>query len=558
MLIRCNRQHFLSDGNCSIRNWQLFCDTMRQQAVRVASFSAVHPISNVIHDTAFPCIKILGCNTIHLAICFLGGFCCFLPLIFGVKSNMEETLLRSSLTNGRYFRDSSVASIAMATPLTLEIIIDLVIRLVRRIGIISTDGAKSQTSLNNIEKFLCQIGIIVVPLTAFLPDDLSNLTLIFICCNKCQSFIIGATVMISICRSNRNLWSITWTLTFLLLMTFAQITSTFSLNTAVDERHDPFNNSMVVASNISTFMAVAVLLGWSFHSLFYQFCKSYREAQPDETNSERHNRSNAIFSMCWLAIIIAGIAYLIAISSVYGSIEKWTGFALLLNNVAYLTLELSITILTMRMVKSDVVKSLVSSLLLSISNCMPRRIAIWRHATSHFAVHFPLAILTQIDPSFVFLIFCASPFNYSHTCFSIVRKVSITQLASWWISEGCFDHTCAFLEETVGTNCLFLSYLNLPDLILSYLVLFYLIYSFLALPHLVWHHFLCDSKLNDTAISSSWLLKHFAFHSVFKPYALLDKPPQSLGSFDTISTSRHVRFERETEELNQGGSHRSA
>ena len=343
---------------------------MRQQGARVAALSAYNPIANVIRNKAFSFINILGSNALHVSICFLGGFCCFLPLVLRVKSNMEETPLKKSFTNGHYFRDSSVASLALATPLALDIIIDLVITLVRRIRVISTDCVGSQTCLNNMEKFLCLIGIIVVPLTAFLPDDLSNLTLIFICCNKCQSFVVGATVMISICRCNRNLWSVMCTLAFLLLMTFAQITSTFSLNTAMGERHGPINDLMVTASDISTLMAVSVVLAWSFRSLFYLFCQAYRDlrsvelVRPNETSSERHGRTHVFFSICWLSVFVAGITTLVTISRVYGSIENWTGFALLLNNVTYLTFELSITILTMRMVKFDVVKGLVSASLL--------------------------------------------------------------------------------------------------------------------------------------------------------------------------------------------------
>ena len=124
---------------------------------------------------------------------------------------------------------------------------------------------------------------------------------------------------------------------------------------------------MVAASDIATLMAVSVVLAWSFHSLFYLFSQAYRDSKsvelvrPNETSSERHGRTHVFFSICWLSVFVAGIIILVVISKVYGSIEKWTGFALLLNNVTYLTFELSITILTMRMVKFDVVKGLVSS-----------------------------------------------------------------------------------------------------------------------------------------------------------------------------------------------------
>lgn len=309
--------------------------------------------------------QVLSSNLLHIAICCLGGLCCFLPLVRNSASNLEDTTLKHSLTTGNSFRDSSVASLALASPLALDILMDVGISLIKRIRVTPTESLTPQTCLNNLEKTLCLIGIIVVPITAFLPDY-NNFALIFVCCNKCQSFVVGATVMTSICRCNRNTWSVISTLTFLLLLIFAQITSTFSLNASVGVNSSDFNGKMVIAADICTMIAVAIILLCSIQSLFYLCRRAYHDMKtvklirPNETTSERHSRNYVFFSICWLSIFIVGVVFLVAISQSYGSIIHFNETALLLNSITYLSFELAITILTMRMVKFDVVKGLVS------------------------------------------------------------------------------------------------------------------------------------------------------------------------------------------------------
>jgi hypothetical protein len=310
--------------------------------------------------------QFLSSNFLHVLICCLGGLCCFLPLFGDTPSYLEDTKLKRTLTQGNSFRDSSVASLALASPLALDILMDVGISLIKKIRVIPTEPLTPQTCLNNMEKTLCLLGIIVVPLAAFVPDY-NNLALVFVCCNKCQSFVVGATVMTSICRCNRNRWTVISTLTFLLLLIFAQITSTFSLNTSVSSSNNTFNNNMVAAADVCTMMAVSLMLLCSIQSLFTLSCQAYNDVKsvklirPNETGSERHSRNYVFFSICWLAIFVVGVVFLIAISQTYGSIIHFNETALLLNSVTYLSFELAITILTMRMVKFDVVKGLVSS-----------------------------------------------------------------------------------------------------------------------------------------------------------------------------------------------------
>lgn len=312
--------------------------------------------------------RFLCSNAFHLMLCILGGFLCFLPLALRVSSNFEKSIMRLSLADGNHFRDSSVASLALALPLALDIVIDLGISLIRRMRVIPTESTSIITSLNSFEKALCLIGIIIVPLTAFLPKSDGNFGLIFVCCNKCQSFIVGATVMTSFSRCNHDVFSNVTTVAFLFLFMFAQTSSTFALNASVGENPSDFNNNLLLAGNHLTMIAASIVLICSIRSLIILISQARSEsnrlksAQPNETSRERHSKSHIFFRICWMTVFIVGTVLLIALSNKVGSIEKFNEEALVLNSGIYFTFELAITILTMRMVKFDVVKGLVSTL----------------------------------------------------------------------------------------------------------------------------------------------------------------------------------------------------
>ena len=316
--------------------------------------------------------RFLCSNAFHLTLCILGGFLCFLPLVLRVSSNFEDSVMKMSIVNGNHFRDSSVASLALALPLALDIIIDLGISLIRRMRVVPTESTSTITSLNCFEKGFCLIGIIIVPLTAFLPKSDGNFGLIFVCCNKCQSFIVGATVMTSFSRCNQDLFSNITTLVFLFMFMFAQTSSTFTLNTSVGDNPSDYNTNLLLAGNHLTMISASIVLVCSIRCLIMLISQArndsnrLKSAKPNETSRERHSKSHIFFRICWMSVFIVGTVLLIALSNKVGSIEKFNETALVLNTGIYFTFELAITILTMRMVKFDVVKGLVSTYLTSL------------------------------------------------------------------------------------------------------------------------------------------------------------------------------------------------
>ena len=101
-------------------------------------------------------VRVLSSNVVHLIICAFFGLCCYLPIMMGTKSFLEDTVLHHALINGGDFRDSSIASLALSLPLGIDLILDVINSAMynRKIRI-----ELSRTCLNSAEKLILLLGI---------------------------------------------------------------------------------------------------------------------------------------------------------------------------------------------------------------------------------------------------------------------------------------------------------------------------------------------------------------------------------------------------------------
>jgi hypothetical protein len=132
--------------------------------------------------------KNLSTNVIQVFLCSLFGLFCLLSLSYHSGSGLEDTILRDSLRSIEY-RYSAVATIPLAIPFTFDLITDLVLK--------PKNGRQSNEKtvvvkegfLNNMEKMIFLIGIVILPIVAFFPENTVNWAYIYICCNQCQQIL---------------------------------------------------------------------------------------------------------------------------------------------------------------------------------------------------------------------------------------------------------------------------------------------------------------------------------------------------------------------------------
>ena len=305
----------------------------------------------------------LSSSNLHVLLCLLGGICCFLPLMTGAPSYIEESILSRSLVSGFYYRDTSVALLALAVPLAADIGIDFFILLIKGRKAPSNDAICFQSSVCSFQKLTCLIGIVIVPITAYLPGHHSNHALIYVCCNKCRTLMVGSIVMISLSQYIKKYWPVKCTLLFIALLSFGQIGTAFAENTTARDS----NKKLSLCAKISTLLAAIILVVSSCRCLYevihreYRLAKLEKQILPNATGSERHHMSRILFSSLNLLVFVIVVLILSVNAGKYESMRNYTDEALLQSNVAYLIFELAFTVMTMRMIKFDVVRGLVSN-----------------------------------------------------------------------------------------------------------------------------------------------------------------------------------------------------
>ena len=157
--------------------------------------------------------KTLALNDVQLLISLFSGFLCFLPLIVGVPSNFESSILRNSIAS-KEFEYSSLVLLSLALPLAIEMVFEIVLTsspqdqpAVPGTGAAAGTGTSSYVAMNRHELVLFLVGICIVPVLVFFPDDTPGLGHLYLCVSKCQLTLVGGVFMIWLCRFNSRYWT---------------------------------------------------------------------------------------------------------------------------------------------------------------------------------------------------------------------------------------------------------------------------------------------------------------------------------------------------------------
>ena len=326
--------------------------------------------------------RILESNEFHVAFCFLCGVSSLLPIILQFPSNLEKSLLRSSLSTSHEFTNICVATIALVIPLSFDLFLDLLT--------ISLDASRSAhrkkinraaketpsfNFLNKAERFLILLGFITISLVGFLSKSTHNLALIYICCNKCQFILTGGAIAISLCRYDKEYWSVRTTLISLFLFGFGLAGSPYIDNIYAGE--DPVSFPTLVMDNFIYYLSVAPCLLFLFNCFRWLIvayfkatswrrilmCSSdVRLQSPDAlqtshgTNAQDHTFFPMVYTFCSVAITVM----ILAIAASSARLDQYDTMNLLENTVPFLLFIILITTLSMRVVKFEVVQGLVS------------------------------------------------------------------------------------------------------------------------------------------------------------------------------------------------------
>ena len=156
----------------------------------------------------------------------------------------------------------------------LSLLCPLVLDLMAEITNILTKKSKEkdvcqpdEVLLNSTERFVFFIGVALVPLTAFLPPTQNDWAYIYLCCTNAQLSLVGSAVFISLCRYDKEYWTVRLTNVSLSLFAFGNALSSFIDNRT--ERNLAKADVSDALSNIAYYSVLAAVVIFLYCSVMW-------------------------------------------------------------------------------------------------------------------------------------------------------------------------------------------------------------------------------------------------------------------------------------------------
>ena len=147
----------------------------------------------------------------RVLITFITGIFAFLPLFMNMQPTMDDWVLTSSLRDGVQWYESSIIALTLVAPLLIDLSFDMMncIRLTKeeRNKRQKSKGKGDTEQLTICEKVMMIVGFVVLPIVGCLPRTTANLSLIWLCCRRCQLICVINMLWSSWSRYDPKHWS---------------------------------------------------------------------------------------------------------------------------------------------------------------------------------------------------------------------------------------------------------------------------------------------------------------------------------------------------------------
>lgn len=316
-------------------------------------------------------------NACQAVICVIGGLFCLLPLAIFPTSVLENGSLRAALPSQGH-RDSAIVVLALIIPLLMDIMTEILNSFFKKTTEVQLKMQAKRGILNNMEQLVFLCGTAVVPLTAFIPRETTNWAYIYLCCQQCQFVMTGGAIAISLCRYDSKYWPVRVIYFIVGLLAISSVLASFTNNSKPRQSESMAIRCIQQGSMYAMWLISAVFCTCSIRWLYVMFPRVFRKSKvlasilpagfPDVlANPEELNESLSFPFVYVITSVFAG-AGLVVLSTIYQGPENYDARALYYRNVAITGYLLLITYGSLRMIKQEVVKGLVSSHILLETN----------------------------------------------------------------------------------------------------------------------------------------------------------------------------------------------
>jgi hypothetical protein len=170
-------------------------------------------------------------EVIQMNWCIFIGFGCLMPLFFAANnaSEYKGSELQKAISSQRN-RDSAITAIALAVPILLGLFTEKIISVFVQNNEQSDKFRAKYSLLNRTERFAIACGLMTIPITAFLPNDIRNLVNIYLCLRRCRYVLIGGAITISLYRLDKNVFTRLKTCFIIVLVAIGSVSGCYAEN----------------------------------------------------------------------------------------------------------------------------------------------------------------------------------------------------------------------------------------------------------------------------------------------------------------------------------------
>ena len=323
-------------------------------------------------------------SNIQLLITVIGTFLCFIPTYANVLSQIETTESTEAIHNGILFKCASTVSLILAALLFLDLFFDFIMSMVSQAKQQRVKDKKKWDNHVDIlianEKMVFLAGLVILPLTSFLPLGTMDITLLTQCFNRAQLVLIFGALIASLNRMDKNYFPTLITMTIFVIFIIASTLVPYYINTV---NYDTKLHAIVTTFTwVPAAILFSLLAYYVFDTVFFHLCGFKRWKIPccyasavemDDNKNNDKKRPDAklqpythgyiYFRLTYCTIIMMFILIRVVLFAKYPtslpSLNDTTLFTMI---IAPILLACCILLFNLRLVKHEAVESLIEML----------------------------------------------------------------------------------------------------------------------------------------------------------------------------------------------------
>jgi hypothetical protein len=310
----------------------------------------------------------------------------FLPLFMNLESNIDDSVLATSLRSGEQWYESSIVALTLVAPLAIDLSFDLLqgLRMTneerekRRRS--KEKGDADTEQLTTIEKAIIIAGFAVLPAIACLPRSTANLSLIWLCCRRCQLICVINTFWSSWSRYDPKHWSPRLTTLCIVLFSAGNVLFPFipimasgavgsltsSASSAIHYQSVDTQAALVLYAILVLTPCLAMLwvtLRWICNKRTEFATSAGGPNTPDQDTSVKepardHEKDMILFPFIFVVSTFGLVVFTALVVGVYSDPHDLTPTGLMLTNLTMILFELVILNFLMRRTKFEAIANL--------------------------------------------------------------------------------------------------------------------------------------------------------------------------------------------------------